>query len=61
MLERAIWKLKIEEQVDGVLYLLNVGMKMACCIDSLSMVDIIVPNDFSFLHGINNEDTLVSM
>ena len=36
-------------------------MKRECCVDSLSMVDTIVPNVLSFLHGIGNEDTLVSM
>jgi hypothetical protein len=30
-------------------------MKMGCRIDSLSMVDIIVPNVLSFLHGNANE------
>ncbi len=34
MLELAICKLNIEEQTDGVIYLLNDGMKMTCCIDS---------------------------
>jgi hypothetical protein len=53
--------MKIVEQTDGVIYLLDAGMKMAFCIDSLSMVDIIVPNVLSPLHGIVNEDTLVSM
>ena len=55
MLELAIWKLKIVEQTDGVIYLLGAGMKMACRIDSLSMVDNIVPNVLSFLHGDVNE------
>jgi hypothetical protein len=61
MLVLAIWKLKIEEQTDGVIYLFNAGMKMACRVDSQSVVDIIIPNVLSFLHGIGNEDTLVSM
>jgi hypothetical protein len=55
MLELAIWKSKIVEQTDGVIYLLDADMKMSCCIDSLSMVDIIVPNALSFLCGDVNE------
>jgi hypothetical protein len=55
MLELAIWKSKIVEQTDGVIYLLDADMKMSCCIDSLSMVDIIVPNALSFLRGDANE------
>jgi hypothetical protein len=47
--------LKIVEQTDGVIYLLVAGMKMACRIVSLSMVDNIVPNVLSFLHGDANE------
>jgi hypothetical protein len=50
MLELAIWKLKIEEQTDGVIDVLDADMKMGCRLDSLSMVDIIVPNVLSFLH-----------
>jgi hypothetical protein len=61
MLELAIWKLKIKEQRDRVIYLLDDGIKLACCIDSLSMVEFIVANVLSFLYGIGNEDTLVSM
>ncbi len=49
MLEMAIWKSKIVDQTDGDIYLLDADMKMSCHIDSLSMVDIIVPNVLSFL------------
>ncbi len=56
MLELAIWKSKIAEQTDGNnINLLTSNMKMGCLIDSLSMVDIIVPNVLSFLHGNGNE------
>ncbi len=55
MLELAIWKSKIAEQTDGAVHLLDANMKMACRIDSLSMVDIIVPNVLSFLHGDAND------
>jgi hypothetical protein len=55
MLELAIWKSKIVEQTDGVIYPLDADLKMACRIDSLSMVDIIVPNVLSFLRGDANE------
>ena len=51
MLELAIWKSKIIEQTDEVIYPLNAGMKMACRIDSLLMVDIILSNVLSFLRG----------
>ena len=50
-IQRFIWKSKIMEQTDGVIDVLDADMKMACRIDSLSMVDIIVPNVLSFLHG----------
>jgi hypothetical protein len=43
-LELAIWKLKIDEQTDGI-----INMKMECRIDSLSMVVIIVPYVLSFV------------
>jgi hypothetical protein len=43
------------EQTDGVIYPLDADLKMACRIDSLSMVDIIVPNVLSFLRGDANE------
>ena len=55
MLELAIWKSKIEEQTDGVIYPLDANLKMACCIDSLMMVGIVVPNVLSFLRGDANE------
>ncbi len=55
MLELALWKSKIEEQSDGVIDVLDADMKMGCRIDSLSMVDIIVPTVLSFLHGNANE------
>ncbi len=51
MLELAIWKSKIVEQTDGVIYLLDADLKMACCIDSLTMVGIVIPNVLSFLRG----------
>jgi hypothetical protein len=54
LLELAIWKVKIVEQTDGAIYLLDANMKMACHIDSLSMVDIIVLNVLSFLNGDGN-------
>ena len=55
MLELAIWKSEIVEQTDGNINLLTPDMKIACRIDSLSMVDIIVPNVLSFLHDDANE------
>ena len=55
MLELAIWKSKIAEQNDRAIYLQDDDMKMGCCIDSLSMVDIVVPNVLSFLRGDANE------
>ena len=51
MLELAIWKSKIVEQTAGVIYLLDDNLKMACHIDSLTMVGIVVPNVLSFLRG----------
>ena len=55
MLELAIWKLKIVEQSDGVIYPLDANLKMACRIDSRTMVGIVVPNVLSFLRGDANE------
>jgi hypothetical protein len=55
MLELAIWKSKIVEQTDGVIYLLDADLKMACRIDSLTMVGIVVPNVLSFFRGDANE------
>jgi len=55
MLELAIWKSKIVEQTDGVIYPLNADLKMACRIDSLTMVGIVIPNVLSFLRGDSNE------
>jgi hypothetical protein len=55
LLELTIWKLKITEQYDGNNDLLEANMKMACCIDSLSMVNIIVLNVLSFLNCDGNE------
>ncbi len=49
MLELAIWKLKIAEQTNGVINVLNADIKMACQINSLLMVDIVAPNVLSFL------------
>ena len=54
-LELAIWKLKIEEQTDGVIDVLDAEMKMECHINSLWKVDFIVPNVLSFLRGDANE------
>ena len=51
MLELAIWKSKIAERTDGVIYPLDADLKMACHIDSLTMVGIVVPNVLSFLLG----------
>ena len=48
VLELAIWKTKIIEQTDGNIELLTNAMKMGCRIDSLSMVDIIVPIVLTF-------------
>jgi hypothetical protein len=56
MLELAIWKSEIAERTDGAIYLLDDDMKMSCRIDSLSMVDIIVPNVLSFLRGDDDGD-----
>jgi hypothetical protein len=50
MLELAIWISEIAEQSDRNINLLTPDIKMGCCIDSLWMVDIIVPNVLSFLH-----------
>ncbi len=55
LLELAIWKTKFMEQIDGNINLLTPDMKIRCRIDSLSMVDIIVPNVLSFLNGDANE------
>jgi hypothetical protein len=59
MLELAIWKSKIVEQTEGVIIYpldaVDADLKMACRIDSLTMVDIIVPNGLSFLRGHANE------
>jgi len=51
MLELAIWKSKIAEQTDGNINLLTSDMRMGCRIDSLWMVEIILPNVLSFLCG----------
>jgi hypothetical protein len=56
MLELAIWKSKIVEQTDGVIYPLDTDLKMACRIDSLTMVGIVVPNVLSFLCCDANDD-----
>jgi hypothetical protein len=56
MLELAIWKSKIVEQTDGVIYPLDADLKMACRIDSLTMVGIVVPNVLSFLRCDANDD-----
>jgi hypothetical protein len=56
MLELAIWKSKIVEQTDGDIYPLGADLKMACHVDSLTMVVIVVPNVLSFLRGDANED-----
>ena len=55
MLELAIWKSKIVEQTDGAIYPLDADLKMACHIDSLTMVGIVIPNVLSFLRGDANE------
>ncbi len=54
MLELAIWKLKIDEQTDGI-----INMKMECRIDSLSMVVIIVPYVLSFVTDDSEVDDVV--
>ncbi len=51
MLELAIWKSEVAEQTDGNINLVTPDMKMGCHIDSLWMVDIILPNVMSFLRG----------
>ena len=55
MLELAIWKSKIAEQTDGNINLLTPDMRMGCRIDSLSMVQIILPDVLSFLRGDGHE------
>ena len=55
LLELVIWKSKIAEQTNGVVDVLDANIKMECRIDSLSMVDIIIPNVLSFLHGGDDE------
>ena len=54
LLELAIWKSKIDEPTDGI-----IGMKMECCIDSLSMVVIIVPYVLSFVTDDSEVDNVV--
>jgi hypothetical protein len=50
LLELAVWKSKITEQLFGQnKYILNTEMKMLCRTDSISMVRIIVTNVLSFL------------
>ena len=49
LLELAIWKSKIMEQTDGNIGLLTPDKMMERRIDSLSMVEFIVPNVHSFL------------
>ncbi len=44
MLELTIWKSKIVEQTDGGIYPLDADLKMACQIDSLTMVVNVIPN-----------------
>ena len=51
-LNLAIWKSKITEQTEGNIDLLTPNKKMECRIDSLSMVEIIVPNVHSFLRRV---------
>ncbi len=51
MLELAIWKSEVAEHTDGNINLVTPDMKMGCRIDSLWMVDIILPNVLSFLRG----------
>ena len=47
ILELALWKSKMEEQVNG--NLLDDQIKWQCRFDSMSMVPIIIPNALSFL------------
>lgn len=61
LLELAIWKSKITEQLyDRKNDNHTVDMlKMLCRTDSLTMVNIIVPNVFSFLNDGNNDNVVV--
>jgi hypothetical protein len=59
LLELVVWKSKITEQTDGNIGLLTTDMKMECRIDSLSMVEIIVPNVLSFLTDGDGGNNLV--
>ena len=52
LLNLAIWKSKITEQTKGNIDLLTPNKKMKCRINSLSMVEIIVPNVHSFLRRV---------
>ena len=63
LLELAIWKSKITEQV-GSYALLTTEMKMRLRTDSITMVSIIVPNVVSFLtddDGSNWRDVVMKM
>jgi hypothetical protein len=59
LLELAIWKSKITVQTDGNNNLLTTDMKMECCVDSLLMVEIIIPNVLSFLTDGDGDNNLV--
>ncbi len=60
MLELAIWKSKIIERTDGNIDLFTTDTKEECRIDSLSMVEIIVPNVLSFLTDGDGGNNLVN-
>jgi hypothetical protein len=47
LLELALWKAKLMEQCDG--NPINSNVKLMCHIDSLALVNFIIPNVLSFL------------
>ncbi len=60
LLELVIWKPKIIKRTDGNIDYLSANMKCKCLIDSLSMVEIIVPHVLSFLTDGNGGNNLVN-
>jgi hypothetical protein len=60
LLELAIWKSKITKQTEGNIDLLTTDMKLECCTNSLSMVEIIIPNVLSFLTDGDGGNNLVN-
>jgi hypothetical protein len=59
LLELAFWKSKITEQFSQSNILLTTEMKMRCRTESVTMVNIIVPNVVSFLTDFDDSDCVV--